>query len=134
MKPLPLVIITALAAFAVTGARAEHRRVNVDVGISIGTVRPAPVYVAPSPVYVAPVGHRDHPRRDGYWDNVTVKTWVPGRWGHTYDRWGHARRVFEKGHYVFRTERVWVETDHRGRRHGGDYKHAYNGGHRRWNR
>ena len=129
MKPLPIVLLSALAAFAATGARADHSRVNIDVGISIGSARP--VYVEPAPVVVVPAGHRHIAPARGYWDVVTVKTWMPGRWVHSYDRRGRPHRFFEKGHYVYRTERVWVET---GRGRGGEYRHAYNGGHRRWDR
>jgi hypothetical protein len=132
MKPLALALLATLAAFATSGARADHSRVNVDVGITIGSARSVPVYVEPAPVVVAPVGYRHAAPARGYWENVTVKTWVPGRWVHSYDGRGRPHRFFEKGYYAYHTERVWVEAG-RGHRNR-DYKHAYNGGHRHWNR
>lgn len=130
MKPIAIAFLVAAAGFSATAARADHSRVNIDVGISIGSNRNVPVYVEPAPVVVAPVGHRHYAPSRGYWDTVTVKTWIPGRWVVTHNRWGRPHRFFERGHYVYRTERVWVDAHRRNRAHA--YHH--NGGHRRWNR
>lgn len=127
MKTLAVALLTVLAGAATTAARADHSRVNVDFGITFGSSYSAPVCVEPAPVAVVPVHRRHYVPARGYWDTITVKSWVPGRWVVGRDRWGHRHRFFEKGHYVYRTERVWVD----GRR-GPAY--GYNDGHRRWNR
>jgi hypothetical protein len=106
-------------------AASASARTDVDVDINIG--------VPPPPAII--IGGRDHDRyehrhygrgrdRDygrhhgprGYWKEVRVKTYVPGRWVITCDRYGREIRVRERGHYEYRTERVWVE----GRRRGYD--------------
>jgi hypothetical protein len=130
MKPIAAPLLLLLAGFASTSARADHGRVNVDVGITFGSPRPTPVYVDSAPVVVMPAGHRHYSAPRGYWDTVTVKTWVPGRWIVGRDRWGRPHRFFEDGYYAYRTELVWVETGPS--RRGG--RHGYSGGHRGWNR
>lgn len=129
MKPLTVAVLTVLAGFATTAAHADHSRVNVDVGITLGSPRHAPVYVEPAPV-VVPAGHRHASSSRGHWDTVTVKTWVPGRWVVSRDRWGRRHRFFENGYYTYHTERVWVE----GRGRGRDDRYGYHHGHRAWNR
>jgi len=136
MKLITATLLTALAGFATTAARADHSRVNVAVGINLGSsyrapayVAPAPVYVAPAPVYVSP-GHR-HDRDRGHWENVTVKTWVPARWVTTHNHWGHPVRILEKGYFTFRTDRVWV--DHRGHDHR-DNRYGYSHNNDGWRR
>lgn len=127
MKLIAATLLTALAGFATTTARADHSRVNVAVGINVGPTRPAPVYVnhapvyvAPAPVYVAPA----HRHERGHWENVTVKTWVPARWITTHDRRGRPVRVLEKGYFAYHTDRVWVA--HRGHNDRDDrYSHSY---------
>lgn len=123
MKPITLAFFTALAGFATTAARADSR-VNVDVGIAIG---------APAPTVVHAPAYGYTPSR-GHWEHVTVKTWIPGRWVTGRDRWGRPVRMFEKGYYTYRTDRVWVahdgHRDHDGRRDrdGGRYGYGYRGG------
>lgn len=69
---------------------------------------------------------RDNDRcDDGYWREVQVRTWVDGCWETRYDC-GRRVRIFTPGHYVYRTDRVWVSCD----RH--DHRHvSYGYGHRR---
>ena len=124
MKPITVALLSVFAGLATVSARADHSRVNVDVGISFGSNRPTPVYVAPAPVHVAPVSHFTPAR--GHWENVTVKTWVPGRWVTSRDRWGRSVRFFEKGYFAYRTDRVWV--DHRDGRFDRDGRPGYSYG------
>ncbi|MEO5958063.1 MAG: hypothetical protein ABIZ49_01570 [Opitutaceae bacterium] len=120
MKPITVALLTALAGFAATSARADNGRVNVDIGLTFGSNRNAPVYVAPAPVYAAPVSHYAPAR--GHWEDVTTKTWMPGRWVTSRDRWGRPVRFFENGYFAYRTDRVWV--DHRNHR-GYDDRDGY---------
>jgi len=55
-------------------------------------------------------GHRHH-RDSGYWKWVTVKTWMPGYYERSCDRWGNPRRIWVSGHYKYRKQRVWVTYD-----------------------
>ena len=47
-------------------------------------------------------------RPRGYWQDVTVKTWVPGQRIETHDQWGRHVCVEQPGYFAYRTERVWV--------------------------
>jgi hypothetical protein len=122
MKTITLSLLTLLAGFAATAARAEHR-VHVGINVNSGPVYhvPAPAYYPPAPVVVAPA-YSPAPR--GYWQDVTVKTWIPGHWTHGRDRWGRPVRVFEPGHYAYTTDRIWVDGRHN--------RHDNRGG--RWHR
>ena len=51
----------------------------------------------------------DH-RPRGYWQDVTVKTWVAGQRFETHDRWGRPVCVEQPGYFAYRTERVWVSN------------------------
>jgi hypothetical protein len=88
---------------------------GVIVGASIER-HPAPVVVAGPPAcYPAPrviVAPCPPPSPEGYWKEVTVRTWVPECWATRYDHGRHVR-YFVPGHYEFRTDRVWVEYRHR---------------------
>ena len=85
-----------------------HGTIGVDVGYNRGG-------------YGYDHGHRGH--RDGYWKNVTVRHWVPDRWIVEYDRRGREYRRVIPGHYVLRTDRVWVSYDRHDRydRYGRGY-------------
>ena len=121
MKRTALALLATVAALAATSARADTR---VSIGINLGgphyrPVPPAVVYApAPPSVVYAPAPVR------GYWNEVTVKTWVPERWVTSRDRWGRHVRVCEPGYFTYRTERVWVDgrSDHspRGPAYGYD--------------
>ena len=130
MKPLILALTVALAAFGSTAARADHSSVNVGFGMSFASpavvAAPAPAYCPPAATVVAPVSNFRYVPAPGHWEDVTVKTWIPGRWVTSRDRWGRPVRFFEEGRFAFRTERVWVDS----RRDSG-YGYNYNGG---WNR
>jgi hypothetical protein len=114
MKRIALAVLAA-AGLTASVARADHdSRVTVRGSVTIG----APVYSAPVPVYApapvyAPTPVYTAPAR-GYWKDVTVKTWVPERWVMTRNHWGRPVRVFEPGYFAYRTDRVWVDTSHRG--------------------
>lgn len=74
----------------------NHGRIGVDIGYHTG--------------YRGDYGHH-HGRRDGYWKDVSVRTWVPGRWIIECDRYGREYRRRVPGHFVYRTDRVWVSHD-----------------------
>lgn len=123
-KLLPTILLAGLTGWAATPAQARHHDHEalaalggfiggVIVGSAIDHDRPP----SPPPVCVIPrheiggrvviaSGHRPH----GYWDWVTVRVWVPGRWVQSWDRHGHRVRFFQAGHYEHRRERVWVEA------------------------
>lgn len=54
-------------------------------------------------------GHRPDYRR-GEWVYRDVRVWVPGRWEIVYDRYGLSTRVWRKGFYDVRREKMWVPT------------------------
>jgi hypothetical protein len=70
-------------------------------------------------------GH-DH-RRGGYWKDVSVRHWVPARWIVECDRYGREYRRLIPGHFVYRTDRVWVSHDRGYDRYdrGGRYGRGY---------
>jgi hypothetical protein len=126
-------IIAALGAatFASQTARAGDEEVLAAIGGFIGGVIvgsqanhhacPPPVVAdcAPRPevgVAVTFGSYRQAPR--GYWEWVTVRTWVPGRWVVAYDGCGRRVHSFERGRYEHRRERVWVEAGDGHYRHG----------------
>ena len=114
MKTTALALLATLAGFATTTARADHSRVNVGIGINVGSAyggpayAPPPVMLPPTATVIVPPAPRYTPSR-GHWEDVTVKTWIPGRWVASRVRWGRPVRYFEEGRYAFRTERVWVD-------------------------
>jgi hypothetical protein len=127
MKRIAIALLVSAAALAASSARADTR---FSVGINLGApvYRPAPpaVVVAPAPVYdpSAPASVAYVPAR-GYWKEVTVKTWVPERWVMSRDRWGRSARVCEPGHYIYRTDRVWIDgRDHDRHDHDNRYDHG----------
>ncbi len=129
MKRIAIALLAA-AGLAATTARADHdSRVTVRGSITIGAPV-APVYVAPAPVYVPAPRYAPPPPARGYWKEVTVKTWVPERWVVVHNRWGRPERVCEPGHFVYRTDRVWVDgRNDRGHDHR-DYSYGYGHGRR----
>ena len=60
---------------------------------------------------------RDERCDDGYWREVSVRVWVPGCWVVERARYSHGceYRRYVGGHYEFRTDRVWVAYENRGR-------------------
>ncbi|HET7536970.1 MAG TPA: hypothetical protein VFJ90_10980, partial [Candidatus Didemnitutus sp.] len=65
----------------------------------------APVVYAPTPVVIDPCAA-------GYWNEVRVQVFVPGRWSVRYDC-GRQVRYYAAGHYEWRTNRVWVANNNR---------------------
>ncbi|HVS50922.1 MAG TPA: hypothetical protein VHD62_01110 [Opitutaceae bacterium] len=133
MKPIALALVVTLAGLGATAARADYSHVSVDFGIAARPNYTAPAYYPPGTTIIAPAPRYDYaPVAGGHWENVSVKTWVPGRWVVTRDRWGRSYRSFENGYYAFRTERVWVDGRHeRDHDRDRDHSYGYNGG---WNR
>lgn len=74
---------------------------------------------------------RDH-CDDGYWKEVSVRTWVPGYWATDY-RHGRRIRYYVDGYHEHRIERVWVSYDRYDRRDDrhGSYGYGYGPGRRR---
>lgn len=123
MKTTSFALLSLLAGLVAGTARAESRvYANIEI-------RPTPVAIAP---VVAPVipryapGHAapryNAPR--GYWQDVTVRNWVPDRWIVMPGRHGRSVRVFEPGHFVYSTDRVWV--DNRGGNHREGRMYGWN--------
>src|SRR5437867_3801626 len=113
MKRITIALLAAGAALAANSARAHT---NVSIGVDLGS----PAYFPPPAVVYAPpaVVYGPGPVR-GYWKDVTVKTWVPGRWVMSRDGWGRPVRACEPGYYAYRTDRVWVDARHdRGNHYG----------------
>lgn len=112
MKTTTFAVLSVLAGLVAHGARAESR---IFAGIDFHS-RPrlvAPV-VVPSPTAFHPPAYAPLPMprygaTRGYWRDVTVTNWVPERWAVSRDRRGRSVRVFEPGHYVYSTDRVWVD-------------------------
>ena len=106
-------IVTLIAALGLVGL-AKTASAGVDIDINIRPPRP-PVVVIGGDGHHRDRGwdrhdrghHRDHGHR-GYWKEVTVKVWVPGRMVVSCDRHGREIRYRERGHYTYRTDRVWV--------------------------
>lgn len=120
MKPIALALVSILAGLGTSTVRADQNRVSVGVGLRVVASDVAANRAAPVPAYF-PAPARSFGPAYGHWDEVIVKTWVPDRWVVGRDRWGRPYRFLEKGYFVYRTERVWVDGSR-----GGAY--SYNGG------
>ena len=109
-----------------------HAGTDVHLSINLGAPR-APIIVVPDRGHHGR-GHgysdRDSDYRGrgaprGYWKEIVVRTWVPGRWVVSCDYRGREIRSYERGHHVVRTDRVWVSYDndrgHGGRGYGRDH-------------
>ncbi len=73
----------------------------------------------PPPAYCPP------PAPSGYWREVQVRDWVPGRWVCTRDHCGREIRVYQQGYYTYRTDRVWVATSENHHGHPGGESRRY---------
>lgn len=49
-------------------------------------------------------GHRDR----GHFETRRVRVWVPGYWDVRVNHCGDRIRIYRKGHYTYRHEKVWV--------------------------
>lgn len=116
--------VAAIGGFVlgmITGAVIDHH--NDDVHVSVG----------------ARYGHDHscrkgcsirHDRGRGHWEIRKVKVWVPGYWDVRITRCGDRVRVWKKGHYTYRKDRVWVSYNDRGyRKHDRGY--GYRDDHRK---
>jgi len=54
------------------------------------------------------IGHKR-----GHWEIKHVRVWVPGRWVVKRDRCGDRIKVWNRGHYRWEKERVWVSYNKR---------------------
>lgn len=114
----------ALALLATAGLGATVARANgvtITGSIHIG----GPVYTVPTPVHHAPPPPVRHVAPRGYWKEVTVNVWVPGRWIVKYDRYHRPYNYWERPHMECRTHRVWVDG------YAADDRRHHNSG--RWN-
>lgn len=131
MKHIALALLVSAAAVAVSSARADTR---FSIGINLGTPHyrtlPPEVSYAPPPVVVyAPAAPR------GYWKEIVVKSWVPERVVVSHYRRGRPERHLEPGYFTYRTDRVWVATDHCADSRSYSYGHDRDRDHRDgWNR
>jgi hypothetical protein len=124
-----IILASIFAAASGLTALAPSARADTVIRASIGgfgaPVAVAPAYCPPAPVVVN-AGYRVEPR--GYWQDVTVKTWVPAQWIVTRDYRGFERRTFAPAHLAFHTERVWVEAGRGFERHDDDRSRAFERG------
>lgn len=60
-------------------------------------------------------------RDDGYWKIVNVREWVPGAWVIERSYYGCEVRRYVSGHYIYRTDRIWVSYDRSDRYDRRDY-------------
>jgi hypothetical protein len=59
-------------------------------------------------------------KKRGHWETRRVRVWVPGYWRTTRNECGDRIKVWERGHYVWKHEKVWVS--YRDRRDGYCYR------------
>jgi hypothetical protein len=62
--------------------------------------------------------HRYDRHRSGHWETRRVKVWVPGSWEIEITRCGDRVKVWRRGHYEWRRERVCVAYNDRYRDRG----------------
>jgi hypothetical protein len=121
MKPITCALAVILAGLGTVTARADNR-ISLGVAVNVGPFG-SPHYAPSVPAYCPAPAHPPVSAR-GYWDDITVKSWVPDRWVIGHDRWGRPVRVLERGYFTYRTERVWVETNRHGVAAFGDRRHG----------
>lgn len=68
---------------------------------------------------------------EGFWKEVTIRTWVPDCWVVERSHHGRSYRRFISGHYDYRHDRVWVAYDRYDRDNRRDREVGYGYGHRR---
>lgn len=112
--------LSGLAGFTTTA----NARPDVHLSINVGSPH-RPVIVVPERGHRGRGhGYSDHRSNDrhgaprGYWKEIVVKSWVPGRWVMHCDSRGREVRSFHPGHYALHTDRVWVAYDSG---HGGGH-------------
>lgn len=64
----------------------------------------------------------------GFYDWVSVKTWVPGYYEVGFDDCGRRYRTWVSGHFTFGRDKVWIDGCHGGCGHSHGYSRS--GGHR----
>lgn len=104
MKTL-LTVFASMAALPAVDVRANHAEVPISIASEMCAFPLAPRDFRPAPIYA--------PMRRGYWREVSVPVWIPGRWIVVPDTWGRHIRTWEAAHREYRKERVWVEAKDR---------------------
>lgn len=66
-----------------------------------------------------------HYQNSGYWEWVSVKTWVPGYYERSCDRYGRTRKVWISGYHTYTKQKVWVEARHASPPSYGRYNDGY---------
>lgn len=125
MKILSTLTLIAVVAALVVPEKAEAGDSEKALiggligGIVIGTV------LADNGVdtHVSVGYHNGHRGRPGYWNWVSVRTWVPGYYERSCDRWGRPQRIWISGHYTHVRKKVWVDGHHGRRDYGHHYRH-----------
>lgn len=109
----------ASAALGLGTARADN--LNIRGSVNFGT----PGYVGPAPGY-----YNGAPQ--GYWRDVPVRVWVPAHWDVRINGFGQQVSYYDPGHYVVRTQRVWVNgygdrdwREHEWREHQEHERHEH---------
>ena len=111
--------MSSLAALATPAAAAPDLHIKLNLGLP----RP-PVVIVTERDHGRPEyrgedrEHRSEYAPRGYWKEIEVRRWVPGRRLVVRDACGRTSYVYEKGHYIHSTDRVWVEASR-------DHEHRY---------
>lgn len=63
---------------------------------------------------------------NGYYDWVSVKTWVPGHYERRYDNCGNRYKAWISGHHSYVRQKVWVESrrQHRREHYSNQNRHS----------
>jgi hypothetical protein len=96
----------------ITGAVIENHTDHVNVSVRAGYGYGHDCRSACSVRHDRSYGHG--PR--GHWEVKRVRVWVPGRWDVRVNHCGDRIRVYEKGYYTYRKDKVWVSYNDRGKR------------------
>jgi hypothetical protein len=125
---IKITLVTILAIGLNTGrATANDEAAAAIGGFVLGMITGAVIDNNHDHVSVSVRGDYGH-RPRGHWETRRVRVWVPGYWDVRINRCGDRIRVYQKGHYSYRHEKVWVSYDRRGRGHDKGWKDHGRGG------
>lgn len=113
-------VLSGLTGLATTAKAGTDIDIHLNVGVPRGVVVVGPSHRGHGPHYR---DDRDHSPR-GYWKEIVVKTWVAPRWVVSRGHRGRDSRTLIPGHYVYRTDRVWVAYGP-GHGHRPNYGYGY---------
>ena len=121
MKALSIFALTASLAFLAAPQAKAGDDADALIGGLIGGVIIGSILADDDVRASVSVGYGDH----GYYDWVSVRSWVPGHYVYRHDHCGNTVRVWVSGHYTHVREKVWVSgyRHHSHRHHGHHYRH-----------